>query len=409
MPTLNDLEKQLSDLRKQQKALATQIRQARVAQKEADAAEKRYVPPFAEVKEAEYQVRNHEKRRKLGKLKLRFNQDLKLAEMDLNDKLVHEYPSGNVLFEVIISVDSYDKHYKRTVDQSRREIFELKNPTEKKVEARARELIQTDIERFNSFGYEAEFAGYEVVSFKVVPPHTNIRDMKNWGFQQLAYKLCPQDALINKNEGCCVVDYITWAMRNKFKKFDRQTLVAFFRREAGISVREIMNWVATRKDVSCYAIDPFRQVMMSHVAHNTKIVLSFIVNDQHIYPITDPDLKQGISKRGILQLEEVKFSVLSYAEHEYWDMDMTTKMPSSKIVICSTNDLCALANRVVAETENQIIHMSFTRAELTYFKHPLTEQIFVAGPDYNERKSILSKLFSENNYIGYRFVLELIT
>ena len=283
-------------------------------------------------------------------------------------------------------------------------VFMMKDPTDKKIKEACKAFIEETNQKHNTYGYNFVFLGFEVTRYEKASPKANLRDIAHYG-QHFAYKIAPDDVEINKNENQCVIDCIAAAMKNVYSTFSRQSLVDYFQKKlnriCGISIREVIDWVQTRKDVSFYALDPFRQVIMHHVAQHCKVVISTLCNDKHAFPITDAAMKDRISRTKALNVEKTSLEIVDYSNHTFWDC--TGDIPPGKVVVCDACDLSVIAKRVITETKMYVTHMSFTRAELTCFMHPVTEQFFVASIDYKLRKELLARWFAETKYVGYDF------
>ena len=120
---------------------------------------------------------------------------------------------------------------------------------------------------------------------------------------------------INNNKGQCVLDMIMHEYTNK--TYTRCDLIKELEELAeenekkflteGITTNLIMKWAKHKKYVSCWALDPFGVVFSNVCAvYRTIICLVFVVNNNYVYPITNPTLKESITK-----VKRIKFNNMS--------------------------------------------------------------------------------------------------
>ena len=180
----------------------------------------------------------------------------------------------------------------------------------------------------------------------------------------------PDDLTINKNEGQCVLDMIVVAAHKAWPLFSRQKLVEELDQLAlpgekdflteGVCPRHISAWAASRKRVTCIGLNPFGRPMEKVVAQGrTDFSLVFIFNNNHVYPITDPEMMQNISKTG-----RADFSVMQYSagDEKHTHVLLEEAMQNAeneatasfradyKIVHVETDDLSPVLKAVVTTT-----------------------------------------------------------
>ena len=64
----------------------------------------------------------------------------------------------------------------------------------------------------------------------------------------------------------------------------------------GVPTNRIVEWAMTKNYVTVLAFDPFGDLITSHIARDhTSLVMAFIVNNEHLYPITDEAFKNKYS------------------------------------------------------------------------------------------------------------------
>lgn len=143
------------------------------------------------------------------------------------------------------------------------------------------------------------------------------------------------------------------------------------------------------------------QAFESVVAQDrTDLTLTFIVNNNHVYPITDPAMKLHIAKTG-----KVDFKVMQFSQgNEEWchaSLKEALAVATAKIVHVETDDLSSLLKEVVVTTGYNPVGIMSNGPIVTAFEHPVTHQIFIASPDFLQRKEVCEQSLKETKYIGF--------
>jgi len=147
-----------------------------------------------------------------------------------------------------------------------------------------------------------------------------MRDVKARAGHPLQYKLFPEDMKINKNEGQCAIDMIVVAANKAWPTFTRPQLIEELTELAeaneknflteGVSTRHMLAWAMKRKRVTCIVLNPFGHTLDKVIAQGrTDCMITCILNNNHVYPITDPEMMLHISKTG-----KVDFKVMQYSQ-----------------------------------------------------------------------------------------------
>jgi len=107
----------------------------------------------------------------------------------------------------------------------------------------------------------------------------NMLGVKAKAGHPLQYKMFPADLHINKNEGECVLDMIIVAANKAWPLFSRQKLIEELTQLAednekdflteGVCPRHLMAWAASRKRVTCIALNPFGNTLDKVIAART--------------------------------------------------------------------------------------------------------------------------------------------
>lgn len=221
---------------------------------------------------------------------------------------------------------------------------------------------------------------------------------------KLAYKLLGNVQDINMNDGQCVLDYIMYeANRQKaFKKLTRNSLVRFFGDNCikeGISTEQIIQWAERQGNVTVHALNPFFNEFATHLAVKPqKLVLCFIVNNHHCYPIVDSTIKKSITENKTYSVSKVVFDI-KYDDFEYVEnvddkVILGTASPK-KVVLVESNNLVDMINEITEKTGQLVYNMKFNKSRVVMFEHPVSNQIYVASEDYAKRKQVCEDMKKE--------------
>ena len=70
-----------------------------------------------------------------------------------------------------------------------------------------------------------------------------------------------------------------------------------------------MDFLKRYDTISCYAIDRLNEVFQYHEAEDKRYSLCFIVNNNHIYPILDSDVKKSVAATHKINLNQYKYNI----------------------------------------------------------------------------------------------------
>ena len=235
----------------------------------------------------------------------------------------------------------------------------------------------------------------------------------------LEYKLLPENLEINKNGGSCVRNFImanTEQVWSKYTRFDlnRELLnLGIPEEQDWLDVESIMEWVESKKHVTMFAFGPHDQLIAKYVAPvKTQMTLAFKINNNHLYPVMQKDLKLRVSKTGKLDLQNEVFKIKNWNSAAFTTCAdiLENKFPQEKILYVNDVDLCAPINEtsLVAEIMKQtgfIPNMKFRSvgSQLEMIEHPTTGQIIVSSPDYQERTKVCADLYNEFELVEFKF------
>ena len=242
--------------------------------------------------------------------------------------------------------------------------------------------------------------------------------MKGQERQKLAYKFIGDVSEITKrDQGTCVIDHLVYecVINPNFKSWNRQKLISFFGEKSvrrGISADEIVKWAKHVKYVNVVSLNPFFESFMTHsVYHETSRAYTTIVlvcNNNHDYPIIDPNIKKEIMRKGRMDIADFIFDI-QYTEHHYIDARNEEdcysqfKNNKSKIVLCELHDLCKLANKVITDTSFMVTQTDFNGSSLRAFVHPVTNQILISAEDYKQRNFVCGELYKTLTCETFKF------
>lgn len=234
---------------------------------------------------------------------------------------------------------------------------------------------------------------------------------------KLIYKFLGDIDKIQTNNGECVIDYLVHECSKvcKLKKWNRHNLIKYFGEdciENGISTQQICDWAKSIKYVSVDAIDPFMGVFKSEKSGTkTLLHLTFIVNNEHCYPILDKQLCRTVSQSHKLELTDLVFN-LKFNHYEYVNSEALKESifansdyikivkgiykPDNKIILLEKQELNDMIVDIGRHTNYMVTNMKLKGSHVICLEHPVSKQILVASPDYNERKSICDELYDDS-------------
>jgi len=232
------------------------------------------------------------------------------------------------------------------------------------------------------------------------------------GHKKHSYKILSSADEININDGECVIDYLLYELKGKsgFKNLDRKYLIEYFKGTEA-TTNQIMDFVKRYNTISCYAIDPLNKVFQYHEADDKRHSLCFVVNNNHIYPILDPDVKKSVATTHKINLNQYKFNTsyenIQYIDNEDIKIDMTKNVilfndykikygTDGKQIIQDDVILDKMKEVMNQKDENGksyiITEIKFNQSKPVSFKNPITNQIYESTSNYNERKTIIDNL-----------------
>jgi len=240
------------------------------------------------------------------------------------------------------------------------------------------------------------------------------------GGMMYPHKLLGDVSAININPGQCVLDYIIAEYHNKGMRLTRPDLIEQLggadEVKDGVSTDMIYNWAERKQNISMYALDPFGKVYQSlRATTRCDLLLVFIVNNDHVFPILDDGVKGDVSRSKKLAFAEFAMTA-DWTDIGVWDLpedwddlqkcDVKAAPVTNKTVLVDAKDLGALAMTVTGQTSQYVYNCVIPEGALSrvaMFEHPVTSQVIVAAPQWKLRKEVLAQLHAKDHYIGYEW------
>ena len=224
----------------------------------------------------------------------------------------------------------------------------------------------------------------------------------------------PEDFRLEKN--MCVAEYLMYeSARAGRKSWHKDLLVKKLGHKP--SVEKIIEFAKEEEDVSVYALDLFYNVFRHHVAHKSKIVLYFMCNNGHLYPILDDTHRKKITAKHELVLDDLRLRYSDFEEENVMALPSRNRndfddnlietilsCDAPHVIVTDISDLLYIANAVMRRTNHNIEKWSFHEKELKGFRHPVKEQVISAGQNYYERKNVCEHEYKKNEAADFKFL-----
>ena len=133
---------------------------------------------------------------------------------------------------------------------------------------------------------------------------------------------------------------------------------------------------------------------MSSLLRKPQLTLTFIVNNNHVYPVTDPVLSLHIAKTKKLDFTTMQFSagdeecLLRHVGSGFECKRRAFWVGNEKLMHVETDDLCPVLKDVVAQTGYNPVAIMSSGPFVTAFQHPVTNQVYIASQDYLLEKRV---------------------
>lgn len=245
---------------------------------------------------------------------------------------------------------------------------------------------------------------------------------------KLTYKVFSDICNIKQNDGTCVIDYLMAKLPVVYPKLTRDALISSLERvgatiEDGITTENLVDLKHHfYPRVNIYALDPFFHPVVIDTINKTKqscINLSFVNSNNHLYPIESEHQQHQLTYTKKIDLTDFKFNpeftednFELFAPSEYKvkhgeDM-VTVKHTMGKKPIQILADGFNIRD-ILEEVQKQTNHLIDVidcddKGNIKGFKHPVTKQYILEGPDFEERKQALNLINKDFNDDKFLFV-----
>ena len=225
---------------------------------------------------------------------------------------------------------------------------------------------------------------------------------------------CSLPELANVKVGECVKSYIYHEGRKKESRVEWTH--AYLDKWKLKTTADIVAFAKAHNFINVYAVDMVDNVYEVYTCSGkARMWLMFKNNNNHLYPITDPALRQAVVKSGSLNLQEI---ALKYKDYEAIDVlkniDVERdakglleddEVPQKECVIVKdVADLSFLAAQYMMNTGHLLERYTFRNGDMVAFQHPTREQVFLAAPEYDLRKAICAKREAKYKLADDKFV-----
>jgi hypothetical protein len=223
------------------------------------------------------------------------------------------------------------------------------------------------------------------------------------------HKLLGDVSALSVNSGYCVIDYIVAEFLKRGKRLLRTDLIMELGGEEaikdGVSSEMIYEWAEQRCNISMYALDPYGNMFMSLKAQShCDVLLVYIVNNNHVFPVLDDSVKQSVAKSKKLVMAEFAMTADWNDIKEWTPNDSLIPPFPNKTVLVDVRDLGDLATAITKKTGQFVYNVVIPEGQskrATMFEHPVTGQVIVAAPEWEKRKALLERLIAKDHYLGY--------
>lgn len=300
-----------------------------------------------------------------------------------------------------------------------------------------KKIIQRSIENFYfpDDGGEGQYYDLEDIEFGQMKGFSmNYSELPNIKFKQLTLQYKFLENLVDyvdklKNDNECLIRYVVNKLAGKpgfvnftIYLFKQQLSALQIDYSKGLSVNELILWVTEYYNnyISVYALDPYYNCFKYKVAPSGSVtyILSFICNNQHIYPIYNDQINKFISKAKRMNVEAIdckfKYTATDYRmiktlnndkpfiliEHdtdlekendfsqEYKDL-ISGELKGQVFIV---ENVLHCAQEIIKTTNYTITNIKIKDGEIVAFIHPISEAIIESGREYASRKQICEKL-----------------
>jgi hypothetical protein len=296
-----------------------------------------------------------------------------------------------------------DDYIERTFFKYKSRSPELKDDT---IET-AKDKYLLDVTLSEYEGCEMEILETEVVSNEALVDEP-LRQLPIHRWRPSVNLPSEHDNDINTRPNQCVISGLLSMLWNHYTKLTPTRLIEQLGTETPC-IDEIDAWI-TNEDlpyhnyVSMYIVDPLNNMMLCHIADiNTKVKMTYQLNNHHLYTITNEKWRKQMQYRGKVDLQTAQTQKLKLDNHVFCLVGEIGRYPDVPFVLCDEPNLSKLADRIHSQTNTMIANLAFERHRVSMIEHPITKQIIMSAPKYDERKKIADALLKKYKYTGFEF------
>lgn len=264
----------------------------------------------------------------------------------------------------------------------------LEKYIEKRIEENSIMFLQSGVDNYD--WEEVEIIGNSSNIQKSLIKKSELKKVK-LGHLSYSYPYLKDADVIFTKEGNCITDYLYYELKNKpyFKKMTKSYIETYFKDEKNFL--QIEKFINEHGHISICAINPLNKVFHKYQAENSVITLTFMINNNHIYPILNSDIKKSINKKDYIDINEFVYNV-DYTEHQYLEDNDEIDM-NKNVILFNKDNLFEEATKVMKETNmivDKILYDDCNR--IISFVNPNTKQIYETTKQYKDRTQIIEDI-----------------
>ncbi|MFA5151318.1 MAG: hypothetical protein WC554_02035 [Clostridia bacterium] len=215
----------------------------------------------------------------------------------------------------------------------------------------------------------------------------------------------------NRYNNDCVLHFLDDSFKENegFKKYTFNTIKRQFKEnlhvdtEKGISLSQFDQYIKQFHDnyISYYAFDPLYNIHKYHIAKYCKLSLAFIVQNHHLYPISDKELKEHIQKTKELDISRIKYKKNINQDSTYFYIDKDNKEEVDNLIegeyknydVVYTNfKLRDLIHQIIGRF-NIIPICNILKATIKSFIHPISQKLIEFNDNFEMNKKFCDDCF----------------
>jgi hypothetical protein len=220
--------------------------------------------------------------------------------------------------------------------------------------------------------------------------------------------LYPSLTEVSTNEGQCVVDYLLWEAKKGDSKKVHWTRPFLVETLGETPNTETIIRFAETENVSVYALDMLMKVVDQFSAKKPSMWLFFIVNNGHLYPITNTAQRLQIREVNELRLDEIPLSRWDVERAEYSgyaddESALESVQQAGAVLVLNIDNLDKVCALLMKRTGTIVEKMTWSNCVMTAFENPINKRIVIAGADWEVRKELCETYFDKTHIEDFVF------